>query len=110
MTAAIAGRTVLYVQFEGPPERRRPVWAQPRAPRSGLKVRVVVEEEALGAAEIFLLFRRGAGDLVLGGSVRRAALEEARGKLGSAASQYVIAAVPVMRSLERSSKGAPLDD
>jgi hypothetical protein len=101
MTVA-AGRTILYVQFEGPPESRRPVWAQPRAPRSGIKVRVVVEEKALGAARIFVLFRRGSGDMVLGGSVSRQGLEDARYKLGSAASEYVIAAVPVMRSLERS--------
>ncbi|GAC1346376.1 MAG: hypothetical protein NVSMB23_23900 [Myxococcales bacterium] len=100
MTTA-SGRATLYVQFEGPPERRRPVWAQPRAPRSGIKVRVVVEEEALGEAQVYLLVRRGAGDMVLGGSVRREALEEARGKLGTAASAYVIAAVPVLRSVER---------
>jgi hypothetical protein len=100
MTVA-ASRTTLYVQFEGPPESRRPVWAQPRAPRSGVKARVVVEEKALGAPQIYVLFRRGAGDIVLGGSIRREGLEDARYKLGRAASEYVIAAVPVMRALAR---------
>jgi hypothetical protein len=100
--SAPAGRTSLYVQFEGARGERRPVCARPRAPRSGIKVRVLVEDEALAAQQIFLLFRRGYGDMVLGGSVNRDVLEEVRRRLGSAAGQYVIAAVPVLRpSLER---------
>ena len=91
------GRTSLYVQFEGVRGDRRPVRAQPRAPRSGIKVRVQVESEAPAATQIFLLFRRGYGDLVLGASVRRELLDEARARLGKSAAEYVVAAVPVLR-------------
>jgi hypothetical protein len=95
MTAP-AGCTSLYVQFEGARGARRPVCARARAPRSGIKVRVLVEDAAASMGQVFLLYRRGYGDMVLGGSVRRHLLEEARARLGSAAAEYVIQAVPVL--------------
>jgi len=88
----------LYVEFEGSRGERRPVSARPRAPRSGIKVRVPVEPEVFDAGSVFLLFRRGDGDMVLGASARRDVLESLRRKLGDSAAAYEIAAVPVVRS------------
>lgn len=88
--------TNLYVLFEGGRGSRRPVSARPRAPRSGIKVRVAVEQDA--AAEVFLLYRRGDGDLVIGASVKKDVLEALRSRLGHSAAAYEIAAVPVVRT------------
>lgn len=105
MTAP-SGCTRLYVQFEGARGARRPVRACVRAPRSGIKVRVLVEDVAASMGQVFLLYRRGYGDMVLGGSVRRDLLEEARARLGSAAAEYVIQAVPVLEpALENPTSG-----
>lgn len=93
-----AARANLYVLFEGCRGDRRPVSARPRAPRSGIKVRVAVEQEAIKALQqIFLLFRRGDGDMVIGASSRRDPLEALRSRLGRSADAYEIAAVPVVR-------------
>ncbi len=89
----------LYVEFEGLRGERKPVSARPRAPRSGIKVRVPVEPEVFAAGSVFLLYRRGYGDLVLGASHNRDVLEEVRLKLGVSAKAYEIAAVPVMSNL-----------
>ncbi len=88
----------LYVEFEGVRGERRPVSARPRAPRSGIKVRIPVEPEVFASGSVFLLYRRGYGDMVLGASHRREPLESARDKLGSSAHAYEIAMVPVVRS------------
>lgn|GEM_PF-1527814 len=91
-------RANLYVLFEGARGDRRPVSARPRAPRSGIKVRVAVEHEALSAAKVYLLFRRGDGDMVIGASAHAAVLEVLRSRLGRSAGSYEIAAVPVVRA------------
>jgi hypothetical protein len=85
----------LYVLFEGSRGDRRPVSARPRAPRTGIKVRVAVEKEAVAAAQVFLLHRRGHGDMVIKASARREPLVELQSKLGAA---YEITAIPVLRS------------
>ena len=90
-------RTNLYVLFEGSRGDRRPISARPRAPRSGIKVRVAVEQEAIRSLQIFLLFRRGHGDMVIGASSRRDPLEAIRSRMGGSADAYEIAAVPVVR-------------
>jgi hypothetical protein len=90
----------LYVDFEGARGERRPVSARPRAPRSGIKVRIPVEPDVLQAGSVFLLFRRGYGDLVLGASARRDVLEIVRARLGTRAEAYEIAAVPVLQKKE----------
>ena len=87
----------LYVLFEGRRGDRRPIEARARAPRSGIKVRVAVEQEALRTARVFLLYRRGDGDMVIGASAKKEPLEEVRAKLGRAAASYEIAAIPVQR-------------
>jgi hypothetical protein len=92
-----AARARLYVVFEGSRGDRRPVSARPRAPRSGIKVRVAVEAEAIRSLQIFLLFRRGDGDMVIGASASRELLEGMRARLGRSADAYEIAAVPVVR-------------
>ena len=84
----------LYVLFEGSRGDRRPVFARARAPRTGIKVRVVVEKEAVAAAQVFLLHRRGDGDMVIKASARREPLVELQSKLGAA---YEITAIPVLR-------------
>ncbi len=90
-------RANLYVLFEGARGDRRPVAARASAPRSGIKVRVAVEPEAIEAARVFLLYRRGDGDMVIGASSRKEPLEELRTKLGRSAVSYEIAAIPVLR-------------
>lgn len=90
-------RANLYVLFEGSRGDRRPISARPRAPRSGIKVRVAVEQEALSAAKVYLLFRRGDGDMVIGASAHQGVLEVLRNRLGRSAGRYEIAAVPVVR-------------
>lgn len=90
-------RANLYVLFEGTRGDRRPISARPRAPRSGIKVRVAVEQEALRALQVYLLFRRGDGDMVIGASSRRDPLEAIRSRLGGSAEAWEIAAVPVIR-------------
>ena len=93
----LESRANLYVLFEGSRGDRRPVSARPRAPRSGIKVRVAVEQEAIRCLQVYLLFRRGDGDLVIGASSRRDPLEAIRLGLGRSAEAYEIAAVPVLR-------------
>ncbi len=87
----------LYVEFEGARGERRPVSARPRAPRSGIKVRVAVEQEAVEAARVFLLYRRGDGDMVIGASARKEPLEALRTRLGRSAHAYEISEIPVLR-------------
>lgn len=89
-------RAHLYVLFEGGRGDRRPVSARVRAPRTGIKVRVSLELAALEAESVFLLYRRGDGDLVIGASLERESLEVLRGTLGRSAAAYEIAAVPVV--------------
>jgi hypothetical protein len=89
-----AAQERLYVLFEGRRGERRPVSARPRAPRSGIKVRVAVEKEAFALAQVFLLHRRGDGDLVIKASARKEPLLALQSKLGAA---YEITAIPVLR-------------
>ena len=96
MTATLQ-RASLYVQFEGMRGDRRPVSAQQRAPRTGIKVRIQVEQSAVDAERVYLLYRRGNGDLVLGASGQKSALEQMLLKLGPAARQYEISAIPVLQ-------------
>lgn len=93
-----APRANLYVLFEGTRGDRRPVSARPRAPRSGIKVRVLVEQEALHDQRVFLLYRRGDADMVIGASARREILEELRNKLGRSAASYEISEIPVLKT------------
>ena len=88
--------TSLYLRFEGSRGARRPVSARAKAPRSGIKVRVAVEVEAIAAARVFLLYRRGDGDMVIGASARKDVLEAVRTRLGNAEA-YEITAIPVLR-------------
>jgi hypothetical protein len=77
------------VSLRGSEQRTPPPYAR----ASGIKVRVAVEQD--GPAEVFLLYRRGDGDLVIGASD---VLEALRNRLGHSAAAYEIAAVPVVRS------------
>src|SRR4051812_1383659 len=94
----LAPRANLYVLFEGSRGDRRPISARPRAPRTGIKVRVLVEQEALHEERVFLLYRRGDADMVIGASSRRELLEELRSKLGRSAGAYEITEIPVVRT------------
>ena len=97
----------LYVDFEGLRGARRPISARPRAPRSGIKVRVPVDAEVFEGGSVFLLYRRGNGDLVLGASAKRDVLESMRARLGQMAQAYEIASVPVVRAATPSGGAAP---
>lgn len=90
-------RASLYVLFEGRRGDRRPVMVCPRAPRSGIKVRVSVEREAFDTRQVFLLYRRGDGDMVIGASAKAQPLEELRARFGRLAASYEIAAIPLHR-------------
>jgi hypothetical protein len=85
----------LYVLFEGCRGDRRPVSARSRAPRTGIKVRVAVEPNAGSLAQLFLLHRRGDGDMVIKAAASREPLVELQSKLGAA---YEITAVPVLQA------------
>jgi hypothetical protein len=87
-----------YVLFEGARGARRPVSARPRAPRSGIKVRVAVEKDAVTLAQVFLLHRRGDGDMVIKASAKKEPLIALQSKLGEA---YEITAIPVLRAEAR---------
>jgi hypothetical protein len=80
------------VSLRGSEQRTPPPYAR----ASGIKVRVAVEQDA--PAEVFLLYRRGDGDLVIGAWVKKDVLEALRNRLGHSAAAYEIAAVPVVRS------------
>jgi hypothetical protein len=97
LTEVNVDQSALYVEFEGARGERRPVSARPRAPRSGIKVRIPVEREVFESGSVYLLYRRGYGDMVLGASHKRDVLESVRARLGSSAAAYEIAAVPVVR-------------
>jgi hypothetical protein len=85
----------LYVEFQGRRGNRRPVGVSPKAPRSGIKVRVNVDRAALESGYVFVLCRRGDGDLVIGASGGSAPLEALRSRLGAASASYEIAALPI---------------
>jgi hypothetical protein len=90
----------LYVEFEGLRGERKPISLRRRAPRSGIKVRIPVEPEVFEQGSVYLLYRRGYGDMVLGASHKRDVLESVRMKLGASATSYEIASVPVVRATD----------
>ena len=87
-----------YVLCEGHRGTRKPVSVCPRAPRSGIKVRVTLDQAVVQGRQVYLLYRRGDGDLILGASGHRSRLEAIRGRLGRAAEAYEIAALPILPS------------
>lgn len=88
----------LYVEFEGCRGARRAVGASSRAPRNGIKVRVSVHRTAVELGRVFVLCRRGDGDLVVAASAASAPLEALRSRLGAASECYEIAALPIATS------------
>lgn len=91
-------RVNLYVRFEGPRGSRKPVAAAPRAPRTGIKVRVSVEPVALERKTVYLLYRRGDGDMLLAASAHREVAEGVLGRIDPTGRDYLIEAVPVLDS------------
>jgi len=85
----------LWLEFEGGPVEGKPVRARLRPPHRGPWLRVQVQDDADLDGSIFLLLRRGHGDLVVGASCRRETLEDARRRLGD--TRYEIASVPIVR-------------
>src|SRR5205823_4901914 len=85
----------LWLVFEGGPVTGRPVRAHLEAPPRGPWLRVTVGEEGLSSGVVYLLMRRGLGDLIVGASAHRAPLETAMQRLGE--KNYEIVDVPVSR-------------
>jgi hypothetical protein len=84
----------LWLEFEGGVSAGAPVRARIQQPARGPRLRIRVEEHAAAGSHIFVLLRRGQGDLVVGASTRRESLEEAQRRLGTAL--YEIVSLPVV--------------
>jgi hypothetical protein len=89
-------RSDFYVDFDGASGERRPVSVRSRARRGGRHVKVRIEPDAAAVGAVYLLFRRGDGDLILSASTRIEEVEAVRGKLGSNRFAYEITSVPVL--------------
>jgi hypothetical protein len=57
--------------------------ASQRAPRRGTRVKIKVEKEALSQGHVFLLCRKGRGDIIVAASARQERLLEVRDRLGA---------------------------
>jgi hypothetical protein len=67
--------------------------ARQRAPRRGSRVKVSVEKEALRLGSVFLLCRKGRGDLIVAASAYADRLESIRTRLGK---DYLVLQAPVV--------------
>ena len=86
----------LYVEFEGAQGESRPVRARRRSSRGGRRVIVRLAHGDEPEDHVFLLVRRGHGDLILAASARRETLEAMQAGLGRAKDAYDVAQVPVL--------------
>jgi hypothetical protein len=84
----------LWLEFEGGSFMGHPVRARMQAPARGPFLRVTVQGEALEARSVYVLLRKGQGDLIVGASADRAPLEVAQQRLG--AERYDIIDLPVV--------------
>jgi hypothetical protein len=53
-----------------------------RAPRRGTRIKIEVEKEALTQGHVFLLCRKGRGDIIVAASAHEGRLTPARDRLG----------------------------
>jgi hypothetical protein len=54
-----------------------------RAPRRGTRIKVQVEKQALAQGHVFLLCRKGTGDIIVAASAHEARLDPVRERLGA---------------------------
>jgi DNA-binding NarL/FixJ family response regulator len=94
------GRAKVQVLFEAGGLGPRPIAASRKLALAGRRVTVEVPKEALSAPTLFLLVRSGSGDVVLAASSRSEPVEEARCRLGNAASAYNVVGVPVVAAMQ----------
>lgn len=94
-TAAVRGRMIVQLRFSREHGHSRPIAASGKQGGSGARVTLEVEREALEAGSIHVLYRVGAADVVVAGSVRRDRVEAALRGLGDAAAAYRIAEIPI---------------
>jgi hypothetical protein len=91
----VGARMIVQLRFSRENGHSRPIAASGRHGGAGARVTIVVEREALQAGSIHVLYRVGAADLVVAGSVHRERVEAALRRLGDAARAYQIARIPV---------------
>jgi len=94
-TAGMHRRVILQLRFTRENGDTRPIAASGKHGGAGARVTLEVEREALAAGSIHVLYRVGAGDVVVAGSVHRERVEAALRGLGDAAPAYRIARIPV---------------
>lgn len=85
----------LWIVCEGGPFKGRPTHASRLSPTGSPRLPVVVEADALELGQLYILCRRGHGDMVVAASTSRAKLEPALERLGSAAPNYEILVIPI---------------
>jgi hypothetical protein len=84
-------RAVVQIRFAHEDGDNRPVAASTKRRGTGARVTLEVEEEAIAAGALFVLYRRGAG-VVVAGSAHRERVEAALAGLGAA---YRIVRIPI---------------
>ena len=88
-------RVIVQLRFSRENGHSRPVAASGKLGGAGARVTLAVEREALEAGSIHVLYRVGAAEVVVAGSVHRERVEAALRGLGDAARAYRIASIPV---------------
>ncbi len=88
-------RVVLQLRFAREEGQSRPVAASRKQRGAGARVTLPVEPEALHAPSVYVLYRSGAPEVVVAGSVHRDRVEAALRALGEAGAAYRIASIPV---------------
>ena len=86
----------LWIVCEGGPFKGRPTHATRISPAGSARVPVMVEAEVLSLRQLFVLCRRGQGDMVLAASTSREKLLPVQEKLGKAAGHYEIVPLPLV--------------
>jgi hypothetical protein len=94
-TGGVRGRMIVQLRFSRENGHSRPIAASGKQGGSGARVTLEVEREALEVGSIHVLYRLGAADVVVAGSVHRERVEAALRGLGDAARAYRITEIPV---------------
>jgi hypothetical protein len=94
-------RVVVQIRFAQEDGDNRPIAASTKRRGTGARVTLEVEEEAVAAGELFVLYRRGAG-VVVAGSAHRERVEAALSGLGAA---YRIVRIPIDDDAAESTAG-----
>ncbi|MBS2022780.1 MAG: hypothetical protein JST92_10240 [Deltaproteobacteria bacterium] len=89
-------RVRLFIVSEGSYGATKPIFACDRSPRFGVRVFVYVDRATREQGRMFVMFRKGHGDLVVGAAASDSALAPVRARLGDSVDQYDVAEVPIL--------------